>query len=127
MQIPFKTFSRNVNERVHGRNILGSFYIGNKKFPSSMSSLHNQYPHPWPFSPKPSCFPHSTQKDDGNENTSFLENNFWNSLMAQWVKGLVFSLLWLWLQLWFGFHHWPGNFHTPLLQPNNNNNFLILA
>ena len=34
--------------------------------------------------------------------------------MAQWVKDLVLSLLWL------GFDPWPGNFHMP--QPVNNNN-----
>ena len=27
--------------------------------------------------------------------------------MAQQVKDLVLSLLWLWLQLWLGFHLWP--------------------
>ena len=30
--------------------------------------------------------------------------------MAQWVKGLVLSLLWLWLELRHRFHPWPRNF-----------------
>ena len=29
--------------------------------------------------------------------------------MAQWVKDLVWSLLWLWWQLWHRFDPWPGN------------------
>ena len=33
-----------------------------------------------------------------------------SSLVAQWVKDLVLSWLWLWLQLWHGSHPWPGNF-----------------
>ena len=32
----------------------------------------------------------------------------WSSLVAQQVKYLVLSLLWLGLLLWCGFHHWPG-------------------
>ena len=31
--------------------------------------------------------------------------------MAQKVKDLVLSLLWLELQLWCGFSPWPWNFH----------------
>ena len=35
-----------------------------------------------------------------------------SSLVAQWIKDLAFSLLWLrWLQ-WCGFDPWPGNFHS---------------
>ena len=30
--------------------------------------------------------------------------------MAQEVKDIALSLLWLWLQLWCGFSPWPGNF-----------------
>ena len=30
--------------------------------------------------------------------------------MAQWIKDLSLSLLWLWLLLWCGFDPWPGNF-----------------
>ena len=33
--------------------------------------------------------------------------------MAQRVKDLVLSLLWLWLLLWRRFDPWPGNFHMP--------------
>ena len=31
--------------------------------------------------------------------------------MAQWVRDLALSLLWLGLLLWHGFDPWPGNFH----------------
>ena len=31
-------------------------------------------------------------------------------LMAQWVKDLALSLLWLWLQ-WRRFDPWPKKFH----------------
>ena len=31
--------------------------------------------------------------------------------MVRWVKNLVLSLLWLWLQLWHRFDPWPRNFH----------------
>ena len=34
-----------------------------------------------------------------------------SSLVAQWVKDLALSLLWLWLLLWHKFSPWPGNFH----------------
>ena len=30
--------------------------------------------------------------------------------LAQWVKDLALSLLWLWLQLWCRFDPWPRNF-----------------
>ena len=43
--------------------------------------------------------------------------NFWSSLVVQWIKDPVLSLLWLRLQLWFGFSPWPMNFHTPWVQP----------
>ena len=33
------------------------------------------------------------------------------SLVAQWIKDPVFSVLCLWLQLWLGFDPWPGNSH----------------
>ena len=33
--------------------------------------------------------------------------------MAQRVKDLVLSLLWLWLLLCHGFNLWPGNFGMP--------------
>ena len=32
------------------------------------------------------------------------------SLVAQWVKDQVFSLLWLWSLLLHGFDPWPGDF-----------------
>ena len=33
--------------------------------------------------------------------------------MAQWIKDLVLSLPWFWLQLWSGFHPSSGNFCMP--------------
>ena len=33
--------------------------------------------------------------------------------MAQWVKDLASSLLWLWLQLWHGFSPWPEELSHP--------------
>ena len=33
-----------------------------------------------------------------------------NSLVAQWAKDLVLSLLWLRLMLWHEFDSWPRNF-----------------
>ena len=39
--------------------------------------------------------------------------------MAQWVKDLALSLLWLWLLLWLGFDPWPGNFHMLQVWPKN--------
>ena len=41
--------------------------------------------------------------------------------MAQWIKDLALSLLWLWLQLWHGFGPWTGNFGMPQAQPKNMN------
>ena len=40
-----------------------------------------------------------------------------NSLAAQWVKDLVLSQLWLWLQLWCKFHPCLKNFHMLWAQP----------
>ena len=37
--------------------------------------------------------------------------------MAQWVKDLALSLLWLWLQLWHRFDPRPGNFCMPWVWP----------
>ena len=37
--------------------------------------------------------------------------------MAQWVKDLALSLLWLQSLLWHRFDPWPGNFHMPLAWP----------
>ena len=39
------------------------------------------------------------------------------SLVAQWVKDPVLSLLWLGLILWCRFNAWPRNFHMPWVQP----------
>lgn len=47
------------------------------------------------------------------------------SLMAQQVKDLVLSLLWLWLQLWYGFDPWPRNFSKPQEQPNKIKNLSL--
>ena len=35
-----------------------------------------------------------------------------SSLVAQRIKDLALSLLWLWLQLWRGSIPWPGDFHV---------------
>ena len=46
----------------------------------------------------------------------------WNNhsyLLAQWLKDLALSLLWLWLLLWQGFHPWPSNVYMPLVWPKN--------
>ena len=37
--------------------------------------------------------------------------------MAQWVKDLVLSLMWLWLLLWHRFNPCPGNLHMPWAWP----------
>ena len=42
-----------------------------------------------------------------------------SSLVVQWVKNPVLSLLWLESLLWHGFHSWPGNFHMPWAWPKN--------
>ena len=46
----------------------------------------------------------------------------WSSLVAQLVKDLVLSLLWLWLQLWHGFNLWPGNFCMSQVYPPQKKN-----
>ena len=43
--------------------------------------------------------------------------------MAQQVKDLVLSLLWLRLLLWLGFDPWPQNFCIPWAQPTPPNFF----
>ena len=40
--------------------------------------------------------------------------------MAQWIKDLVLSLLWLWLLLCHRFDLWPGNFFVPRVRPIKN-------
>ena len=37
--------------------------------------------------------------------------------MAQQVKVLALSLLWLWLQLWHKLNPWPEKFHKPCTWP----------
>ena len=39
--------------------------------------------------------------------------------MAQRVKDLVLSLLWVRLLLWCRFSPWPGNFHMPQVRQKN--------
>ena len=41
----------------------------------------------------------------------------WSSLVAQWVKDLGLSPLWLWSLLWFRFDPWPGNVYVLWAQP----------
>jgi len=40
---------------------------------------------------------------------------------AQWVKDLALLQLWCRLQLWLGFHPWPGNFRISQVQLKNIN------
>ena len=40
---------------------------------------------------------------------AFLQRKAWSSLVAQWVKDLVLSLLWLRSLHWHGFYPWPRN------------------
>ena len=42
--------------------------------------------------------------------TIFFKTPLQEFLMAQQFEDPALSLLWLWLQLWLGFSHWPGNF-----------------
>ena len=42
-----------------------------------------------------------------------LKNKSRSSLVAQWVKDPVKSLVWLGLLLWLRFNPWSGNFHLP--------------
>ena len=42
-----------------------------------------------------------------------------SSLVAQRVKDLVVSLLWLWLLLWRRFDPWPWNLCMPRVWPKN--------
>ena len=39
-------------------------------------------------------------------------------LVAQWVKDLALSLLWLRSLLWYKFDLWSGNFHMLKVRPN---------
>ena len=39
-----------------------------------------------------------------------LEMDLWSSRVAQWVKDLALSLLWLGSLLWYMFNLWPRNF-----------------
>ena len=46
-----------------------------------------------------------------------METDYESFLVAQWVKDLALSLLWLKLLLWLGFDLWPGNFHMLRAHP----------
>ena len=46
--------------------------------------------------------------------------------MAQWVRDLVLSLLWLRLLLWCEFDPWPGNFHMLQIGPKIKKNKLTI-
>ena len=43
--------------------------------------------------------------------------NLWSSLVAQCVKDLALSLVWLKSLLWYGFYPWLRNFHIPQTWP----------
>ena len=45
---------------------------------------------------------------------------FWSSLVAQWVKDLVWSLPWLGSLWWCGFDPWPQNFSKLGARPKTN-------
>ena len=47
----------------------------------------------------------------------YLKKKKWSSLVVQWIKDLVLSLLWLRLLLWHRFNPWPRNFHMPWMHP----------
>lgn len=66
-------FSRNVNDRVYGRKALFALEINIL----SLSLFHSQRtPPPHPHLSRPPCWLlYSTQRDDGNENTSCIEKN----------------------------------------------------
>lgn len=49
-----------------------------------------------------------------------------SSQVAQPVKDLLLSLLWLWLLLWLGLDCWPGNFYKPWAQPKNKEQYFNL-
>ena len=51
----------------------------------------------------------------------------WSSLRAQQIKDLALSLLWLWLQLWYRFDPWPGNFLMLWTQPKKKKKKCIVA
>ena len=63
---------------------------------------------------------------------SYLKNQSQSSLVAQLVRDLVLSLLWLWILLWYEFDPWPGELlHTagtakkPTNQPTNQKTQLL--
>ena len=56
-----------------------------------------------------------------NKAVTLIQKKPLSSLVAQKVKDLALSLLWLWLLLWCGFDPWPGNFHMPQVWPKNQN------
>ena len=45
--------------------------------------------------------------------------------VAQWVKNLGLSLLWLGLLVWLGFDPWPENFHVLQGQPPPKKNLIM--
>ena len=51
----------------------------------------------------------------------------WNSLVAQWVKDLALSLLWLGLLLWHEFNSWPRNFQMPWSWTKQTNKHLLVG
>ena len=50
-----------------------------------------------------------------------------SSLVVQWVKNLVLFFHWLRLLLWHEFDPWPGNFHSPWVQPKKQTETLTTA
>ena len=55
------------------------------------------------------------------------KKNSQSSLVAQWVKDLALSLLWLGSLLWHRFHPWTGKFSMLWAQPEKENTRHILS
>ena len=50
-----------------------------------------------------------------------------SSLVAQWVRDLGVSLMWLWLLLWCRLDPWPGNFHMPWVRAKKEERGVVIA
>ena len=57
----------------------------------------------------------------GKKKSLKIISRFWSSLVVQWVKDQVLSLLWLGLLLWHRFVPWHGNFHMLWYSQKNPN------
>ena len=71
----------------------------------------------WLLLPTPLLPPQNSVPPPAARPLHAAESTSWSSLVAQWVKDLALSLLWLGSLMWCGFHPWPGNFCTLWEQP----------